>query len=175
MNKTTIISKLFGIIPLISIGLILWEISIYRLTFIPWGIPAAVAIVTGIIMTPVLRKSIDRIFPGHGLPVLLLYNIVTWGGIAMFLFMWSNYEFAGSAHRKINAPFVKVDHLSRRRGVGEGQPYVTILYKGQEQHLLFDKGTNMDPFKSVDLTLADGLFGYVVVVDKTLRTSRVIP
>ena len=171
MNKTTTISKLFGVIPLISIGLILWEITIYRLTFIPWGIPACIAIVTGVIMTPVLRKIIDGIFPGHSLMVQLLYNIVTWGGIVMFLFMWTNYQFAGSPHSKINAPFVKVDHLSRRRGVGEGQPYVTILYKGQEQHLLFDKGTNTDSCKSADLTLADGLFGYVVVVDKTLRVK----
>lgn len=169
MNKTTTISKLFGVIPLISICLILWEISIYRLTFIPWGIPACIGIITGVIMTPLLRKLIDGIFPGHGLAVQLLYNIVTWGGIVMFLFMWSNYQFAGSQQRKINAPFVKVDRLTRRGGVGEGRPYITILYKGQEQHLLFDKGTNMDSCSSVDLTLADGLLGYVVVVDKTLR------
>src|ERR1700722_3455398 len=103
MNKTTTISKLFGVIPLISIGLILWEITIYRLTFIPWGIPACIAIVTGVIMTPVLRKIIDGIFPGHSLTVQLLYNIVTWGGIVMFLFVWSNYQFAGSPHSKINA------------------------------------------------------------------------
>lgn len=169
MNKIKRISNLLGIITLVAIGLILWEISIYRLTFISWWVPVLIAIVTGGIMTFVLRGFMARVFPQHGFGILLPYNIVTWGGIAMFLFMWCNYQFAGDHYQKLNAHIVRMSRLASRNHVDKGQPYISILYQGREEHLLFDAGTDMDTCNSVDLTLAPGFFGYTVVVNKTLR------
>ena len=161
-------SKFFAILPVAAIVLILWEIDIYRLTFISWWIPVAVGVVAGVIVTPLFRKYIDRLFPGHELPAHLAYNIVTWGGIVMFLFMWSNTLFAAKRYRTVNEKIVESGYLASKRAECK-QPYCNILYNGLHEQLVFPCGTAIETFKSVDLTLADGFLGFPVVVDKTLR------
>jgi hypothetical protein len=83
-----LISNLLGLLFLISIGLTIWQISIFRRTIIPVSIPLAIWALTGIILTPVLKRVLNIYIlnpysPGY-LPIFwhLCYNIITGGGFS---------------------------------------------------------------------------------------------
>ena len=161
--------RLFGALILGCILLIFWQIFIYEKTFIPLVIPLSVWLLTGIVIT-ILSRGKFIYQPTPSLFLQLLFNIIVWGGLALFSFMWGNYHFCNKTTSVIHEKIVSTGRLSGRNGSCE-QPYVVVIYKGREKQLMFDCDTPVENFNGVDLTISKGLFGFDILVRSTLKTD----
>jgi len=51
---------------------------------------------------------------------------------------------------------------------GCGEPYVIVKHDNFEKQIVLPCGTSTDGFKTIDLTLRKGLFGFDIIERKTL-------
>jgi hypothetical protein len=92
-------SNLLGGLFLTGLGLTIWEISIYGATFVPIYIPLSIWVLTGLLMAPIFKKTFNiycfNPYTPEKTPMFFhyFYNIVSSGGILVFLFMWTNQFF----------------------------------------------------------------------------------
>jgi len=154
-----------------SLFLTIWEVSIYRNTFIPFLIPFLIWIFTGLIITPFLRKFLETYFLTPYLLLQIFFNIVTWGGIVLFIFMWTNYHFASKNTFIKNAEIISTGHFPRSKHDTCEQPYIIINYNGNEKQLVYLCNTQVELYKSVDLLVAKGLFSYDILVRSILKNN----
>jgi hypothetical protein len=166
-------SNLLGALFLAGLVLTILEINIYRVTLISIYIPLSIWLLTGIIVVPFFKRIFDiycfnPYSPGRT-PIFFhyLFNIVSFGGIVVFLFMWSNLTFNDKSKSVLTLPIVSYGHLAKSRE-NCGKPYVHIYYKGGEKELVFPCGTDVEKFNSVYVEIAKGLFGFDVITNKTL-------
>jgi hypothetical protein len=149
-------------------GLILtvFEIDIYRVTIISYAIPTCIWIITGLFATPFFRNIPTLQYNMQSFFLQIVYNIAAWGGIAVYVFMASNYCFA---HGSITTTF-RVDntgHLAKGR-YGCGEPYVEINYYGVTKQLVFPCDMPVATYKTVELKTETGLWGYEIIKSKKL-------
>jgi hypothetical protein len=171
------ISNGLGLLFFTALCLTVWEINIYRKTFISVRVPFVIWILPGIILYPFLIRVLDiyifnRNAPGH-LPIFwhFFYNIITWGGLSVFIFMWANYNFTNRQPQDILTKINSSGHLAEGTG-GCGEPYIYITYKEQEKQLVFPCGTPIEGYSSVHLKIEKGLFGYEVIKDQSLKDEH---
>jgi hypothetical protein len=166
-------SNLLGLLFLVGLILTIWEIYIYRVTFISVYVPLCIWILTGLLMTPIFRKTFNiycfNPYTPERTPMFFhyFYNIVSFGGVLMFLFLWANQTFNDKSKRVITVPIVSYGHLAQSRR-GCGAPYAHIIYKEKEKELIFPCGTEVEKYSSVYVETAKGLFGFDVITNKTL-------
>jgi len=166
-------SNLLGGFFLLGIILTIWEIYIYRVTFISVYIPITIWILSGILMMPLLKRTINiycfnPYTPGQ-IPMFFhyLYNIVSFGGILIFLLMWINQTFNDKSKTIVTVPIVSYGHfVNSRRNCGE--PYVHVIYKEIEKELVFPCGTEIDKYSGVYIEITKGLLGFEIIMNKTL-------
>jgi hypothetical protein len=166
-------SNLLGGLFLLGVILTIWEIYIYRVTFISVYIPIAIWILSGILMTPLLKRTFNIYCfnpyrPGQT-PMFFhyLYNIVSFGGILIFLFMWINQTFNDKTKTVVTVPIVSYGHFAKsRRSCGE--PYVHVIYKEIEKELVFPCGIEIEKYSSVYIEITKGLFGFEIIMNKNL-------
>jgi hypothetical protein len=149
--------------------LIVWEIFIYEKTFISLFVPLAVWLLTGILIT-ILSRGRFVYQPAPSTWMQLLFNIIVWGGMTMFAFMWTNEHLCAKTTRVVNEKILSTGHLTSKRAEC-AQPYIEVVYKGQEKQLMFDCDTPVENFTSVDLTIARGLFGFDILLHATLKAN----
>ena len=166
-------SNLLGSLFLCGLILTIWEIYIFRVTFISVYIPLSVWVLTGFFMTPILKKIFNiycfNPYTPERSPLFFhyLYNIVTFGGILVFLFMWTNQTFNDKSRNVITLPIVSYGYLAKsRRSCGE--PYAHIIYKDKEKELVFPCGTEIEKFSSVYIEVSKGLYSFDVITNTTL-------
>jgi hypothetical protein len=160
-------TPIFGIITLTSMLLTLWEMTIYQKTFISFGLAIAIWILPGIVTTPLLSKFIFTVSPAASLPTQFTYNTVTWGGLVLFLFMWSNKTFADAKEQKVTASIVSQGHMTDRNSACK-RSYAIVNYKEVEKRLIYGCSTNTQLYSNVELTVARGLFGFDVLIRSKL-------
>jgi hypothetical protein len=153
-----------------SLLLTIWEINIYRTTFIPIGLPLAIWVFAGLLLTPILSKFLAVYIRVTSLFWQLFYNVITFGGFAAFGFLWINCTFASNETQTLNEKIISVGHLAKGRG-GCEQPYVVINYYGLEKELVYYCDVNVEEAKSVYLTTAKGFFGFDVIIKSSLNTN----
>jgi len=162
-----------GILATLFIGsllLTIWEINIYQKTFIPFKVPCLIWILTGLAFTPFMKRTLAIYF---SIPVLffqIIYNVVTWGGLFGSAYILVNYYLAEKESIMINEKILSTGHLARGSKVHCEQPYIIINYNGQDKQLVYYCGTQVESYKSVDLTIAKGFWGYDNVVLSNFRT-----
>ena len=88
----------------------------------------------------------------------------------MFAFMWLNEHLCAKETRVVNEKILSTGHLAQRRN-SCSQPYIEVVYKGQEKQLEFDCDTPVENYKSVDLTIARGLFGFDILLQSKLKAD----
>ena len=166
-------SNLLGALFLGGLILTILEIYIYRITFISFYIPLSIWVLTGLLMTPIFKKIFNIYCFNPYTPERTsmffhyLYNIVSFGGIMVFLFMWVNQTFSDKSKNVKTLPIVSYGHLAKsRRSCGE--PYVRIMYKNSEKELIFPCGTENEKYRSVYIEVEKGLFGFDIITNKTL-------
>ena len=154
-----------------SIALTVWEINIYQKTFIPLSVPLTMWVLPGLLITPFFKRILT-IHLKASVFLQLFYNIVTWGGLVTFAFMWTNHNFPNDARIEINEKIISVGHFPKGgRGNHCEQPYIVINYKGQDKQLVYYCGVAVENFNSVDLTISKGLFGFEIITKSELRAD----
>src|SRR5258705_3111401 len=124
MTKSKKAQTLVKILPLVGIALIVWEMRIYEITFVPFIIPFLIFVLTGLNLTPLLRKPMSMYIS----PVpfsQFLYNTITFGGIMIFAFMWTNKHFRSREETTSNETIISTGSLY---GKSCHRPTVTIAY-----------------------------------------------
>lgn len=153
--------------------LIIWEINIYRETFIPVYIPLSIWLLTGILITPFFKKTFNiycfnQYTPGKtSMFFHYMSNVVSFGGILVFFFMWINRACNDNEKNVVVLPVVSNGHLSRSKG-SCGLPYVHVIYQDMEKELIFSCGTEVENFDKVYVETVGGFFGFDVITRKTL-------
>jgi hypothetical protein len=166
-------SNLLGGLFVAGMIFTIWEIYIYRVTFISIYIPLSIWILAGVLMTPVFKKTFNiycfnPYTPGQTAIIFhYFYNIVSFGGILVFLFMWTNQTFNNNSTAISTVPIISFGHLAKsRRSCGE--PYARIKYKNNEKELIFPCGTEIEKYSSVYIETTKGFFGFEVIINKAL-------
>ncbi|HEY1872270.1 MAG TPA: hypothetical protein VGG71_14505 [Chitinophagaceae bacterium] len=166
-------SNVFGSLFLVGLGLIFWEIYIYRITFISVYIPIFIWLIPGIIITPFLKKifniyCFNPYTPGNTHMFFhYLFNIVSFGGSLMFLFMWTNQTFTDKSKNVLTVPIESYGYLAKSKN-GCGEPYADIRYKDHNKELIFPCGTAIEKYHRVYIEVTKGLFGFEVITNQTL-------
>ncbi|TKK64088.1 hypothetical protein FC093_23325 [Ilyomonas limi] len=154
-----------------SLLLTIREINIYEKTFIPFKIPFFIWVFTGLVFTPFFKRILTVYFTTPFLFLQIVYNIVTWGGLFVSAFMFANYYLADNKTIVINEKIISTGHLARgERGTCE-EPFIIINYNGQEKQLVYYCDTQVEKYKSVDLTIAKGFLGYDIVTNSDLKIN----
>ena len=119
--------------------LIIWEIQIYEMTFIPLVVPLSIWMGTGLIITPFFKKTFNIYCfnpnsPGKTPIALHLFsNIVSFGGILVFLFMWSNQFFTDHKKRVIRAGIIEYGHFAKT-SKSCGYPWFILFIQGRKKN-----------------------------------------
>lgn len=151
-----------------SIFLIVWEIKIYQKTFVPLKIPFLIWLLTGLILTPILRKTLAVYLETNNMILQLVYSIMTCGGLLVSAFMLPNYYMANKETSVINKRIISTGSLGSSKG-GCRQPFIVINYDGLEKQLVYYCSTKVDQYQSVDLTISQGFFGFDIVRSSELK------
>ncbi|MBP8034140.1 MAG: hypothetical protein KAZ71_06045 [Bacteroidia bacterium] len=158
-----------GILPIIFIGtliLTVFEIEIYRQTLINWAILTFIWFLPGIILTPFTRKFLKYHIETNSLFLQFLFNTVTWGGLLIYGFMATNYYYPTKSIRTITAKIIRTGHLAKGR-YGCGPPYCDVVINNKEKELIFPCGLEIEKYKSIDLKIQKGLWGFEIVAEST--------
>ena len=152
---------------------IIWEIDIFRKSFINPIVPFLLAIFTGVALTPLLRKTVNiYLYNPYNigkvpLPFHLVFNTVSFGGMLALLFMWTNLHFADKEKQILTLSIQSRGRLDRSKN-GCAQPYAVIQYKNAEKELIFPCETPIEKYDRVYVEIQRGLFGYDVIARQTL-------
>ena len=165
--------NLLGGLFVVGSFFIFLEFDIFRMTFISVYIPFLVSIISGIIIKPFLKKTLNIYLfnptsPGF-VPAWLqyIYNFISFGGIIVFLFMWSNYHFPNQDKKTITAPILSYGHLGKSKGFCS-EPYANIKYNDFKKQLIFPCDTEIEKYGQVYIETKKGLWGFVIITNKTL-------
>ena len=134
-------SNLLGGLFLGGLLLTIWEIYIYSVTFISIYIPLSIWVLTGFLMTPVFKKTFNiycfNPYTPERTPMFFhyFYNIVSFGGILVFLFMWTNQTFNDKTKSVITVPIISYGHYAKKRN-SCGAPYVISFTRTLTKNLI---------------------------------------
>ncbi len=170
-------SNFLGALFFVGMILIIWEIEIYRVTFIKAKILTLVWLLTGVLITPLFKKifniyCLNPYTPGRS-PIFfhVLFNTVSFGSILIFLFMFINQTFGSQYKTFITLPIQSYGHFAKTRR-SCGQAYAHVIYKGEEKELVFGCDTKIEDYQSVQLEISTGLFGFEVITNQTLTPGQ---
>lgn len=167
-KEFSFISLLSSILFIAGLLVTVCEVDIYRNTFINYRIPVAIWLLSGLIPAIAFRRFWVKHICTESLFFILVYNICTWGGFTVYLFMASNFYFV----QKITT-YTEVQHiistgkLAKGRS-GCGEPYADIIHYGEEKELVFGCDVPVSTFNAVELKIQKGLLGYEVITEKRL-------
>ena len=141
--------------------------------FISVYILSSIWVLSGISINHLYKKTLNIYLfnpssPGH-IPTWLhyIYNIVSFGGIIIFLFMWTNYHYPNQGKIIITTPILSYDHLAKSKN-SCGEPYVNIQYKNMNKQLIFPCGTEVEKYGQVYIETKKGFWGFDIITNKTL-------
>jgi hypothetical protein len=151
---------------LTGIMLLVLEISIYRVTIIEATIPISIIFSVGVLTFFINKKHYAMTYNIHGVFFPLMQNIVSWGFIACYLFMATNYYLADNDLHDLQFEIKSKSSISGpRTRRHERKPLVTIDYFGFKKELVFKyKDTEkVEKAQKIDLRIKKGLLGFDIV------------
>jgi hypothetical protein len=159
--------KVIYILFLVCMGLIYWEIILYRHTIIDYKILLCIFLIPGFITTPLLYDLLNR-FDGIKMHWFWHYvlNTVIIGGFLMFSFMSINYYGANRDFKIESYVIIKKGSLpGSKYHRNERQPYAEINFDGFNKQLVFNHEyeDQMVSAKYVTLYIRDGLLGFKIL------------
>ncbi|WP_430405737.1 hypothetical protein [Fluviicola sp.] len=163
--------RLMSIMTFVSIGAILWEISLFRKTFINVSIPLTLFIGGGFILFLLFRNRIRYyVENAYGFFLQAFHGIILFGGLLMFFFMALNFYIPTGKIELVDLKVIKTGTLAKGRH-GCGNPYAVVDYHGFEKQLIFPCSANLDHAERIKVHLQKGLLGFLVVKDTKLLNS----
>lgn len=160
--------RLISILTFVSLGAIIWEISLFRKTFINLSIPLTLFIGGGLILFLLFKNRIRYyVENSYGFFLQAFHGVILFGGLLMFLFMALNFYIPTGKIELVDFKVIKTGTLSKGRH-GGGNPYAVVDYHGFEKQLIFSSSSNLDNAERIKVHLQKGLFGFLIVKDKKL-------
>lgn len=154
---------------LISIFLTIWEIEIYRQTVINFHTPLLIWLTTGLVLTPLMTKTLDNYYATKSVLLQLIFNAVTFGGIALFAFMSSNFYYETTELKTIQCQIINTGTLGKGLKGRCNQPYATVVVNGVKKQLIFNCETAINQFDRIELKLMPGRWGYSRIMKMTAK------
>jgi hypothetical protein len=163
--------KFYFLNVVVGTFLIVLEVELYRKTIIDFYIPLIVILVVGTAAFLFNKRHYQKVYALQGIFFPLIQNIFSWGFIACYLFMATNYYFTDTDTRNHKFPIKYKSSLPGGKGhQNERQPLVAIDYFGFEKELVFrfSQTGNVEQADSVILKTSRGILGFDVLVDYNL-------
>ena len=152
----------------LGIVLIVFEITIYRKTIIYTYIPISIILLVGLITFYFNRQHYKKTYLLTGNFFPIMQHIVSWGFIASYIFMATNYFFAHKQISEYTFEIKEKNSMSGSKGHrSERQPLVGVDYFNFEKDLVFrfvdtDKVNKAD---SVIVKVRKGGLGFDILDD----------
>jgi len=163
----TVWNTVFTIVFFGGMVLTIFEIDIYRLTFIPVAIPIFIWVATGLLITPFNAEALAKEMKARSIFLRVFFNIVAWGGIATYVFMALNFYFRTNVSNNVALPILNNGYLAKGRN-GCGNPYAEIDYKNFQKQIVFPCDTAIARYNTIILKIEKGLFGFDVIQNQKL-------
>lgn len=166
---------LYPILLLLGLGLIIWQIKIFRNTIIDLSIPIGIILVVGVISfildSKNYVKTYDMSETGFNF-FALMQGIIGYGFIAGSIFMLANFYLADKDI--VTRSFEIMERSSLPGGENQREertPTFTISYDGKIKELGFrhEFYETMDVYENVQLEVRKGYFGFDILESKRLN------
>ena len=168
----------YNFIIIFGILLSIWQIKIYRLTFInPW-ILITITLICGCLIFIVDLKNYKKIFEytGFGLYFYAFFHyILGFGLIISSLFCLTNFYLAEENKQNVTLKIIESSYLNgggRKYRINENkQPYFVISFKKEKKELVFSSKyfEDYDQYNKVELQIHKGFFGFDIIKRKELK------
>lgn len=156
-------NRIMSILTLGSLLLIIWEMFIFRKTFISFLIPLSILLFGGLFAFTTLKNRIKYYVQNeHSIYLQAFHGILLFGGLLMFSFMGANYYFTSQTEKIFDLKVVETGHLVKGRR-GCGNPYAIVNYNNTQKQLIFPCDTEIANSTRVKVALNEGLFGFVII------------
>ena len=166
-----------GIFFVIGLVLIILSTILFDAIFIAGPSLVAIAIVIGIVMTPLFRRFFNIYFLnpydlGH-VPLFfhVLYHSVAFGGTLVFLLLLSNGQLGHPSSQIVTLPVISHGYKYSSAGSSCRKAYVVVHYGGMEKDLPCECGDPAETANAVRLELRKGFWGFDVIVSQALELT----
>lgn len=162
-SKLKKIDNRMSFLTFLAIGLLIWQMTIYRKTFIDILIPLSIFILGGLALFFSLRKRINYYKSFRfGILIQSIHGMFLFGSFAVFLFIALNFYFPDKSIQNIQLKIEKADSFGGRRG-RSGNPYAIVNFKGLRKQLVFNKTFEIVEGDCINLRIKKGLFGFFII------------
>jgi hypothetical protein len=153
---------------ILGIGLLFFEIDLYRRTIIPFIVPLSVTLIFTAITFFIIKADYNKTYNKAALFYSLVQSFISFGFIACFCFMALNYYLAEKDFETASFA-IKSKHTI---GTKNPQPAIEIDYNGVSKQFVFytSQQEEVNASDSVLLTVQKGLFGYDIF--KNIKLTR---
>lgn len=149
-----------------GLSILIGEIEIYRKTIIDWKVPLFICITIGALSNFVFYNTLVKHGDMKSILVQLPFNIVGVGGIAVYVFMWCNFQFSdiNVIHKKVKVIETK-ELLGPKNYRDKVCPVLVVKYEKSEKELIFKyyQRAIVEIQDSVELVVSKGAFDYDVI------------
>lgn len=160
--------RIIGLITFVSLILILWEIMLFRKTFVPFYIPLLFSLIGGFLLFLFLRKKINYYEQSkHPFWQKALHGIIMFGGVLGFLLLSINFYFPTNKFEKVKLKILEIGTLTNSKNRCE-PPFVLVSFKGHQKQIVFPCHFVISNPEMIELELQKGSFGFYIVQEKTL-------
>jgi hypothetical protein len=158
---------IFNLLLVVSMGLSIWGIVIYRMTIIPLKYLFAVMALGAVIAYPLIKFKLK---PSYENSRIFLTSVAIGAGLFYFSFLYLNSRFLDKEKLTKDFNIVETGTLAKgRKGVCR-QPYAIVDFYGIKKELIFycEYEHTISTFSKVKLEFSKGLFGFNFIHTKTL-------
>jgi hypothetical protein len=164
--------RFYSIAVPVGILSIVWEIFIYRQTFIEFKLLIGIILGLGLVAAVLDYKSYRRAYSLRGYNSFFysfLTNISIWGFTICTLFITTNYYFRNQNSRLIEYPII--EKTTQNGHQGSTLPVFIITHKGLKKNIIFNDTflEKKKSFKSIELKIQNGFWGFDVFTEKKLK------
>lgn len=157
------------------IGLVLmyFMLNIYNLTIIKPIILVSIILALSLVAFMLIKNHYRKTYSKNSLFYPIFQSILSWGFIACYLFMATNYYLADSTN-KVYRLRIKKKGMITSGGVetwdSKPYPYIIVDYSGCEKTLDYTSAytDKVNAADSVEITASKGAMGFDVIKGRTL-------
>tara|TARA_R110001632_G_scaffold31109_4_gene81353 strand:- start:5886 stop:6410 length:525 start_codon:yes stop_codon:yes gene_type:complete len=158
-------------------GLLLmaWQVVIFRNTIIDYSILIGIILIVGVLTFLLDFKNYGKTYNYSGIGLYfysLMHYFFGYGFIVCSIFMLTNFYLADKNPIKKTFEIVERSSLpGSKHHRDERKPTFRINYKGKEKELVFQHKYfgKMESYKSVELAVRKGYFGFDILENKKLN------
>lgn len=166
--KAKVWNLFYGTIALLGIAAMVWEIELYRQTFIQIWTLIILIIVPSILTYLAIKNHYCRTYRRKRFLFPFLQSVFSSGFLITTSFMAINFYFPHEDSRTVEYDILKVGELGGRNH----KPYAVIRHNGQTKEIIFKRNPKLKISDKIRLKIHTGLFGFEIISEtKILNTT----